>query len=120
MESRIAERDRSSKDMGAQIAKLSEEKEQLEQQLEERQSSITALKGDTADQEERLKAEFKQLEQSRQELQKQADTDIKRLETELGELRREKTALESRAGDTGRRTLRYSVLRQGSRIWNPG
>jgi chromosome segregation ATPase len=68
------DRDRRNRDMGSQIARLSQEKEQLKQQLEERQSSLSALEGETADQKS-LKSELKQQEDEiqrlRADLQKQ-------------------------------------------------
>jgi chromosome segregation ATPase len=61
------DRDRRNRDMGSQIARLSQEKEQLKQQLEERQSSLSALEGETADQKS-LKSELKQQEDEIQRL----------------------------------------------------
>jgi hypothetical protein len=79
------DRDRRNRDMGAQIAKLSQEKEQLEKRIKTRAGRVRVPQSEK-DAKKRLEAELKRLEQSRQELEKQADKDMRQLNTDLREL----------------------------------
>lgn len=93
------DRDRRDRDMSAEIARLSEEKAQLEKRIKTRAGRVRVPKSEK-DEKNRLEAELKQLEQSRKEAEQQADRDIRRLEAELGELRKERASLELVARDT--------------------
>lgn len=93
------DRDRRNRDMSREIARLSEEKAELEKKIKTRTGRVRVPESEKNER-NRLEAELKELKQARDEAQRQADGDIRRLEMELSELRRKHAAFKAMAGDT--------------------
>jgi predicted Zn-dependent protease len=136
----VNEKQRDWKKLDSYIQELEQEKKGLEEQMKVRDQELSDYRASITELEDKIRMietdrdkggvdyaeRIAQLTREKEKLEgrirqrsgriavPKSDT-AQKLRAELGELRREKTALESR-----RRTLRYSVLRQGSRIWNPG